>query len=302
MKNEFVFRLIFLLMAIATPSVVLGQSAKEIYDDGILEMKKKSYRSAIQHFETAREIGRGNKKFVQKCEDKISECRKKSSNPPKPRPKPIDDNPTPLPDQSFSDSVKLRNVNDLQYKTVPVNGEWEVEVSPEEASEWLYATKDQQNKRLLTLGGRSGKAHGPQKAKVRVTGPNFDQSFTVIGWKRESPGPDPNNPLPILSLIFKKKGGKQVVSLPRDSKVEIGSDGAWCFKSILKEKVASTKLQEIWQKISRPIIKLLGGTPQTVLCNENEMVIGAEPNNSGSVRSTTIVVPGKYIINVSQEK
>ena len=94
----------------------------------------------------------------------------------------------------------------------------------------------------------------------------------------------------------------EIDQIKHEDVIDIPENVTWCVKSEFKNKEGQNKLSQIGINVSNFLVNLLGGEPKTVFCDTNEFVIETTPNKSGSVRSTNIIIPGKGIINVSQDK
>ena len=309
MSKRLTFRVLLLFFFAFSPLMVSAQNANAVYQEGLNKMKSKSYKEAIVYFKTAKEIGKGNSKLIKDCNSKIGECNRLIS--------PRTHTTTPVRSfvdtlayenrlSAFKDSISFPQHGGYQLKQIPVRGGWTFTCEPQEAREWLSVNRDEEARiPTLTIISRRNYTTSQRKAVVRVKGMNykgveFDESFEVTQTKAEKAG---QAPLPVfMSLVFTKKGGKQVVKLPRDTELEIPDNVYWCFKSEFKYQEGSGKLKKTWKGVSNFFVKLLGGLPKTEFCDEDELVIETAPNETGSVRSTNIIVPGKGSINISQDK
>lgn len=314
MRKRMIVRVLWLLIFSILPMAGYSQSAHAVYQEGVNKMKSKSYKEAITYFRTAKSIGRGNDQLIRDCDSKISECNR-MLRPTTSKPKQdhhysykIDTLEYENQLNAFKDSVLLTKNGGLQLKIIPIRGSWEYSCFPDEAREWLSVNRDEEARvPTLTVYGRRNYTTKARTAVVRVRGKDhkgrpFNESFRVLQEKADIQDPTPEHLDVILSLQFKKKGGKQVVKFPRDTQVDIPENVSWCVKSEFKNKEGQNKLSQIGINVSNFLVNLLGGEPKTVFCNTNEFVIETTPNKSGSVRSTNIIIPGKGIINVSQDK
>ncbi len=305
--------LLFTLTFFVTPT--FSQSAHDVYREGLNQMKVGSYKKAIEYFNAAIQIGSGNKEITNNCNAKIRECRRKlNPTPVQPRPvvrvRRMDSLEYNNKLYAFKDSVVLNpNGTGMQLKIIPVSGKWDYSY-PEEARQWLSVSKDDKAyEPTLTICGRRNPTDKIRRAVVTVKGTTyngmeFKESFEVVQEKgvTASSRDNYNDYKVILSLQFDSKGGKQVVKMPRDTKVEIPENVLWCFKSEFKDKEGKGKIGKAWLNVTKKLVKALGGLPKTEYCNENEFVIETTPNTTGNVRSTNVYIPGKGSINVSQDK
>lgn len=287
-----------------------SQSAHAVYQEGVNKMKinsKKALNEAITYFKTAKSIGRGNDQLIRDCDAKIRECKQRLKPAVTPEKRLyIDTLEFENRVKAFKDSVVFSQSGGLQLKIIPVRGTWSFSCMPENARDWLSVNRDEAARLpTLTIYGRRNRSSSIRRAYVQVTGKDykgrvFNELFKVIQDKADSPD-SPGLDI-ILSLQFKRNGGKQVVKFPRNTQVDIPKNVFWCVKSEFKNKEGKNKLNQIGINISNFLVNLLGGEPKTVYCDADEFVVETTPNKSGSVRSTNIIIPGKGIINVSQDK
>lgn len=128
----------FLLLLAAPPA--WGQQADKAFQQGIEEMAKKNYKTAIKKFEASMKINKSesNRK---NCQSKIDECKRLINSGKDPKPKPT---PEPKRISLVSNTIQFESVPPAGGKLLRViNGEevtWNF-VVPEDAKSWCTAEK-----------------------------------------------------------------------------------------------------------------------------------------------------------------